>query len=222
MTPSTRNDDSAGDILLPKVNDAKFPLWPLLGIWATVIVAIAAVLNPDAITSHWQFGSRFIGNTIASHRTMTLDQLSQHTGAATAVDSTILISFHRHVFDVSTGSRFYGPGNKYSILAGKDSTRAFITGCFHESALTHDTRGLTAAQLAQVDEWLQFYIHHDTYRWVAMLSVTEAEEDQPMPDDQCGATTTPAAAATLAKTVTTAEVAASAAAATGAVAAKLL
>lgn len=34
----------------------------------------------------------------------------------------------------------YGPGGSYSFFAGRDATRAFITGCFAED-LTPDLRG---------------------------------------------------------------------------------
>lgn len=35
----------------------------------------------------------------------------------------------------------YGPGGAYSFFAGRDATRAFVTGCFKED-LTSDLRGV--------------------------------------------------------------------------------
>lgn len=52
------------------------------------------------------------------------------------------------VYDVSGGSgqRTYGPGGGYSIFAGRDAARAFVTGCFR-THLTYDLRGLSEKQL---------------------------------------------------------------------------
>lgn len=50
------------------------------------------------------------------------------------------------VFDVSAKRYIYGPGGSYSFFAGRDASRAYVTGCFKEH-LTHDVRGLTDAQL---------------------------------------------------------------------------
>jgi hypothetical protein len=45
------------------------------------------------------------------------------------------------VFDVSANRMIYGPGGGYNFFAGRDATRAFVTGCFKED-LTADMRGV--------------------------------------------------------------------------------
>jgi predicted heme/steroid binding protein len=45
------------------------------------------------------------------------------------------------VFDVSANRVIYGPGGNYNFFAGRDATRAFVTGCFEED-LTSDMRGV--------------------------------------------------------------------------------
>lgn len=45
------------------------------------------------------------------------------------------------VYDVSAAPSTYGPGGPYHIFAGRDATRAFVTGCFQQD-LTPDIRGV--------------------------------------------------------------------------------
>jgi predicted heme/steroid binding protein len=52
----------------------------------------------------------------------------------------VYIALNGTIYDVSAGRNVYGPGGSYSFFAGRDATRAFITGCFQED-LTPDTRG---------------------------------------------------------------------------------
>lgn len=52
----------------------------------------------------------------------------------------IYIALNGSIYDVSIGRHFYGPGGSYSFFAGRDATRAFVTGCF-DTDLTPDLRG---------------------------------------------------------------------------------
>lgn len=45
------------------------------------------------------------------------------------------------VFDVSANKLTYGPGGSYHFFAGRDATRAYVTGCFLDD-LTPDLRGV--------------------------------------------------------------------------------
>ena len=47
----------------------------------------------------------------------------------------LLLSINHEVFDVTSGSRFYGPGAHYHVFAGKDSTRAFSLSSLKEQVL---------------------------------------------------------------------------------------
>ena len=51
------------------------------------------------------------------------------------------------VYDVSAGRLHYGVGGPYHFFAGRDASRAYVTGCF-KTHLTHDTRGLSETQLS--------------------------------------------------------------------------
>ncbi|XP_013383370.1 neudesin [Lingula anatina] len=56
------------------------------------------------------------------------------------------------VFDVTTGSDFYGKGASYNVLVGKDSTRAVAKMSLDSADLNHDLTGLTDQELKSLDE----------------------------------------------------------------------
>lgn len=53
----------------------------------------------------------------------------------------IYIALNGTIYDVSRSPHMYGPGGGYAFFAGRDATRAFVTGCFKED-LTGDLRGV--------------------------------------------------------------------------------
>eukprot|EP00092_Neocalanus_flemingeri_P000724 GFUD01000768.1.p1 GENE.GFUD01000768.1~~GFUD01000768.1.p1 ORF type:complete len:343 (-),score=140.41 GFUD01000768.1:115-1143(-) len=61
------------------------------------------------------------------------------------------------VYDVSKGKEYYGPGGGYSFFAGKDASRAFVSGQFDEEGLVSDVSGLTSADYMGLEEWASFY-----------------------------------------------------------------
>lgn len=69
---------------------------------------------------------------------LTPQQLSVFDGS----DPTkpIYLAINGKIFDVSAGRHTYGPGGSYEVFAGRDATRAFVTGCFLEDR-TGDMRG---------------------------------------------------------------------------------
>ena len=93
-------------------------------------------------------------------RIFTPEQLAQYDG--TDPKLPLLLAVRGDVFDVSSGRLFYGPGGGYSIFAGKDASRAYVTGCF-KTHLTHDTRGLSESELKALDSWHAFYANHRDY-----------------------------------------------------------
>ncbi|KAL2039006.1 hypothetical protein N7G274_008346 [Stereocaulon virgatum] len=66
-------------------------------------------------------------------------QLSLYNG--TDPNLPILLAVNGSIYDVSAAPHYYGPGGMYSFFAGRDATRAFVTGCFEED-LNGDLRGV--------------------------------------------------------------------------------
>ncbi|CAP97195.1 Pc21g22980 [Penicillium rubens Wisconsin 54-1255] len=71
--------------------------------------------------------------------TLTPSQLSLYNGTDTNLP--LYVAVNGTIFDVSANRMIYGPGGSYNFFAGRDATRAFVTGCFKED-LTNDLRGV--------------------------------------------------------------------------------
>lgn len=76
----------------------------------------------------------------------------------------IFLSILGKVFDVSKGKKHYGPGGSYHGFAGRDASRAFVTGDFSESGLTDDVMGLTPQDLKSIQDWSLFYLKEYSYK----------------------------------------------------------
>lgn len=103
----------------------------------------------------------------------------------------ILIALLGRVYDVSAGSKFYGPRGQYHHFAGRDVTYSLATGCKrmecvgrpiqgspttsrtrrYETASATTTVGetLTLQQWAEAKRWLSYFHLHDKYAWVGRL-----------------------------------------------------
>ncbi|KIW18973.1 hypothetical protein PV08_03262 [Exophiala spinifera] len=69
---------------------------------------------------------------------LTPDELALYNGSDPK--KPIYLAINGTIFDVTEGRRTYGPGGSYEVFAGRDATRAFVTGCFLEDR-TGDLRG---------------------------------------------------------------------------------
>jgi hypothetical protein len=72
------------------------------------------------------------------------------------------------VFDVSRGAKHYAPGGGYAGFAGRDGTRAFVSGEFTEEGLTDDVAGLSDEDAAGVIYWRDFY--RSNYTFLGLLT----------------------------------------------------
>ncbi|KAH0828228.1 hypothetical protein AYO21_03787 [Fonsecaea monophora] len=84
-------------------------------------------LNPSKLSQWWT------GPIV-----LTPEQLAVYDGSDPA--KPIYLAINGTVFDVTAGKHTYGPGGSYEVFAGRDATRAFVTGCFLEDR-TGDLRG---------------------------------------------------------------------------------
>jgi hypothetical protein len=53
----------------------------------------------------------------------------------------VYLAINGTIYDVTNGMHMYGKGGSYNAFAGRDASRAFVSGCFKED-LTPDIRGL--------------------------------------------------------------------------------
>ncbi|XP_069711336.1 membrane-associated progesterone receptor component 2 [Phaenicophaeus curvirostris] len=95
-------------------------------------------------------------------RDFTLEQLREFDGVR---EPRILLAVNGKVFDVSKGSKFYGPDGPYGIFAGRDASRGLATFCLDKDALRDeydDLSDLNAVQMESVREWeMQFKEKYD-------------------------------------------------------------
>lgn len=65
--------------------------------------------------------------------------------------------------------------------AGRDASRAFITGCF-QTHLTHDLRGLSERELGALANWKTFFAKHVKYVKVGTLDRSPIDPNSPIPE----------------------------------------
>ncbi|ODN04393.1 Neuferricin [Orchesella cincta] len=75
------------------------------------------------------------------------------------------------VFDVSSASKTYGKDSGYHGFVGRDGSRAFVTGKFtEEEGLVPNLRDLTPDENKGISNWVNFYLNHETYKFVGLHS----------------------------------------------------
>lgn len=85
----------------------------------------------------------------------TPEQLKQFDGHDS--EKGVYLSFLGIVYDVSRGIKHYGPGGTYSVFAGRDATRAFVTGDFDVDHAQDDVSDLETSAFSGIREWAAFY-----------------------------------------------------------------
>jgi membrane-associated progesterone receptor component len=101
----------------------------------------------------------------AEERDYTLSEIAAYDGSDPA--RPLLIGIRGHVYDVTRGRAFYGPGGPYGMFAGKDCTRALAKVSFDEELFTGDIEGLELDELDKLEEWIEMF--EGKYRRVGRL-----------------------------------------------------
>lgn len=106
--------------------------------------------------------------------------ISQETLSAygPSSETTLALSIVGHVFDVSTGRRFYGEGGPYSGFAGRDATRSFATGVFDDLLDIKKGIDIDSIEHLNMDEcksilqWLSFFQKSKKYPFLGYLTTS--------------------------------------------------
>ena len=103
---------------------------------------------------------------VFQERILTKEELEKYDGSKGS--KGIYIAILGQVFDVSKAPNFYGPNGGYGFFAGKDASRAYVTGNFDAEGLIDDVSGLSSSDYIGLDEWISFY--HTDYEYVGKLA----------------------------------------------------
>ncbi|RLN19660.1 membrane-associated progesterone-binding protein 4 [Panicum miliaceum] len=88
-------------------------------------------------------------------RLWTVEELSVYNGTDEGLP--ILLGILGSVFDVTKGRSHYGPGGGYHHFAGRDASRAFVSGNFTGDGLTDSLQGLSSSEINSIVDWRKFY-----------------------------------------------------------------
>lgn len=101
-------------------------------------------------------------NVKGSEKIYTVEQLSRYNGDENS--KGVYIAILGKVFDVKKGKKHYGPGGTYHIFAGRDASRAFVTGEFTEDKASDEVLDLSLTDLLSLKQWVEFYEKDYVYK----------------------------------------------------------
>ena len=107
-------------------------------------------------------------------RLFTAEELSVYDGNRSTM---IYLAVLGEVYDVTEGVGYYGPGQGYSCFAGRDGSRAFVTGNFTKEGARADLEGLTPSEVEGVVHWRDFYRKEEKYKYLGKLVGLYYDED---------------------------------------------
>lgn len=81
-------------------------------------------------------------------------ELAKYDGSSE--NTKVYLAFLGLVYDVTVNSQHYSKGADYNIFAGRDATRAFLTGNFTHD-LHDDIKDVDGSLYSQIESWSSFY-----------------------------------------------------------------
>jgi hypothetical protein len=137
-----------------------------IGSTASLLVPVTAFLAAGAIF-YFKAAPGGAGNVV--HNSPNGPTLRIFTPQELKTDSRLLLACVGHVFDVSSGEKFYGPNGPYKIFGRQDASRVFGDGKFDATENLDNIDGLLGEQLDGVIDYLKFYQNHKSYKFVGLL-----------------------------------------------------
>ncbi|GMI67493.1 membrane-associated progesterone binding protein 4 [Hibiscus trionum] len=107
----------------------------------------------------------FFLNFKSSQKLFSAEELALYNGTDDSLP--ILLGILGSVFDVTKGKSHYGVGGGYHHFAGRDASRAFVSGNFTGDGLTDSLQGLSSTEVHSVVGWRDFYFR--SYKFVGRL-----------------------------------------------------
>lgn len=120
-----------------------------LGVVLSLVAAAAAVM------AVWLMDWWGLEGPPSGLRLFVSEELARYRGGPG--DPGLYLALLGRVYDVSSGRRHYEPGAHYSGFAGRDASRAFVTGDYSEAGLVDDVTGLSSSEMLILHNWLSFY-----------------------------------------------------------------
>uniref|UniRef100_A0A6M2DF14 Putative heme/steroid binding protein n=1 Tax=Xenopsylla cheopis TaxID=163159 RepID=A0A6M2DF14_XENCH len=133
---------------------------------ALVAIVIFYILYLQDINEIFKRVQVFWGSSVidASQKMYTEKELSRYNGAPGS--RGLYLAILGQVFDVEKGAKHYGPDGSYNVFAGRDASKAFITGEF-ENLIDNDVLTLEDKDIIALRSWLGFY--YQEYKFVGRL-----------------------------------------------------
>ncbi|XP_066930092.1 neuferricin-like [Clytia hemisphaerica] len=98
-------------------------------------------------------------------RIFTKEEIRQYSGEVEG--KPIYLAYLGKVYDVTTGKQHYGKDGAYHFFAGKDASRAYVSGQFNDEGLIDDITGLPAGQYSGLKGWTDTF--ENKYPFVGKL-----------------------------------------------------